>query len=140
VKGKERHTKAFGLICGGTGITPAYQVIKAVLKDPEDKTVCHLLYANQTPDDILLRSDLDGWARDHPDRFKVHYTVDRVPEGQTWTHSTGFINEDMIRRALPAAAGPDAFVGMCGPPPMINFACIPNLEKAGYTEENYMSF
>jgi hypothetical protein len=43
----------------------------------------------------------------------VHYTVDRVPEGQTWTHSTGFINEDMIRRALPAAAGPDAFVGMC---------------------------
>ena len=46
----------------------------------------------------------------------------------------------MIRRALPAAAGPDAFVGMCGPPPMINFACIPNLERAGWAEENYMSF
>ena len=45
-----------------------------------------------------------------------------------------------IRAALPPAAGPDAFVGMCGPPPMINFACIPNLQKAGYTEENYMSF
>ena len=59
---------------------------------------------------------------------------------QAWAHSTGFINEDMIRRALPAAAGPDAFVGMCGPPPMINFACIPNLERAGWAEENYMSF
>ena len=25
VKGAERRTRAFGLICGGTGITPAYQ-------------------------------------------------------------------------------------------------------------------
>ena len=29
---------------------------------------------------------------------------------------------------------------MCGPPPMINFACIPNLEKMVYTNENYMQF
>jgi hypothetical protein len=29
---------------------------------------------------------------------------------------------------------------MCGPPPMIKFACIPNLEKAGYTDRDYMSF
>ncbi len=116
-------------------------MIKAILKDPEDTTEVSLLYANQTPEDILLRDELDAWARDHPNRFKCWYTVDRVPDGQgPWHYSTGFINEEMIREHLPAAAGADSFVGMCGPPPMINFACIPNLQKVGYVEDNYMSF
>jgi len=137
----ERTCKKIGLICGGTGITPAYQVIREILKDKEDPTQVMLLYANQTPDDILLREELDKWAKDFPTRFKCHYTVDRVPEGiKDWPYSVGFINEEMIRAHLPAADGPNSFVGMCGPPPMINFACIPNLQKAGYTEENYMSF
>ena len=64
----------------------------------------------------------------------------------TLTHSlccvaAGFINEDMIREHLPKPGlNGEAFVGMCGPPPMIKFACIPNLEKVGYTAFDYMSF
>ena len=42
------------------GITPAYQVMKKALKDPTDRTTLYL--ANQTPADILLREDLNGWA------------------------------------------------------------------------------
>lgn len=49
------------------------QVINAVLKDPEDRTQIALLYANQTPDDILLRQALDDLAAKH-DNFKVWYT------------------------------------------------------------------
>lgn len=53
----------------------------------------------------------------------------------------GFINEDMVREHLPKPGlNGEAFVGMCGPPPMIKFACIPNLEKVGYTAFDYMSF
>lgn len=29
------------------GITPMLQVIRAIMKDPNDHTVCHLLFANQ---------------------------------------------------------------------------------------------
>lgn len=29
------------------GITPMLQIITAVMKDPQDQTVCHLLFANQ---------------------------------------------------------------------------------------------
>jgi hypothetical protein len=29
---------------------------------------------------------------------------------------------------------------MCGPPPMINFACIPNLDKLGYKPETRFSY
>mmetsp|Transcript_22396 Transcript_22396/g.32804 ORF Transcript_22396/g.32804 Transcript_22396/m.32804 type:complete len:859 (-) Transcript_22396:140-2716(-) len=138
----ERVVKELGFICGGTGITPAYQVMKKALKDPNDPTKFFLLYANQTPDDILLREDLDGWAKDFPDRVKIHYTVDRLPEGMAdsdWPYSKGFINDEMLAQRMPKP-GPGAFVGMCGPPPMINFACIPNLKKIGYDETDFLSF
>jgi cytochrome-b5 reductase len=64
-----------------------------------------------------------------------------VPEGIEWPFSVGFIDENMIQKHMPKPGqNGESFVGMCGPPPMIKFACIPNLEKAGYTDRNYMSF
>jgi len=36
-----------GLICGGTGITPAYQMIQTALRDDGDETCFYLLLANQ---------------------------------------------------------------------------------------------
>lgn len=53
--------------CGGyhfAGITPMLQVIRAIMKDPDDPTVCHLLFANQVSGrsgdvqtQLLLRGD-----------------------------------------------------------------------------------
>jgi cytochrome-b5 reductase len=45
----------------------------------------------------------------------------------------------MIKAHLPPP-GPDTLVLMCGPPPMIKFACIANLEKLGYTKEMMVCF
>lgn len=61
------------------------------------------------------------------------------PPADGWKYSSGFINEDMLRAHM-LPAGPDAIVAMCGPPPMIKFACIPNLEKIGFTEEQLITF
>jgi nitrate reductase (NAD(P)H) len=136
-----RQCSSMGMICGGTGITPAYQVMKAALKDKEDATQFYLLYANQTPADVLLRAQLDAWAKEHPARVHIWYTVDKVPEGTDWPFSVGFIDEEMIKKHMPKPGlNGESFVGMCGPPPMLKFACIPNLEKAGFTASDYMSF
>ncbi|KAJ8374089.1 hypothetical protein SKAU_G00046690 [Synaphobranchus kaupii] len=91
--------KHLGMIAGGTGITPMLQMISAVMKDPEDKTVCHLLFANQTDKDILLRPELEELLATHPSRFKLWFTLDRAPED--WEYSQGFISEDMVRDHLP---------------------------------------
>lgn len=136
LKGKKRFARKIGLLCGGTGLTPAYQVMMAVCKDLEDTTEVHLLYANQTENDILMRDELDQMAAER-DNIHVWYTLDKPGEG--WKYSQGFINEEMLREHIPAA-DEESFVGMCGPPPMIKFACIPNLNKLGYSEENYMQF
>ena len=42
-----RYATNVGLIAGGTGITPMLQIIRAMIKDPEDETKVHLLFANQ---------------------------------------------------------------------------------------------
>lgn len=131
-----KHVRRISMIAGGTGITPMYQVIKAVLKNKEDQTELSLLYANQSPDDILLREELDTLAADHPN-FNIWYTVDRADDG--WQFSTGFVCEELLRERLFPSA-PDTVCVMCGPPPMINFACLPNLEKLGYTKEQCIQF
>ncbi|XP_069048860.1 NADH-cytochrome b5 reductase 3-like [Lepisosteus oculatus] len=129
--------KNLGMIAGGTGITPMLQIIRAIMKDKEDKTVCYLLFANQTEKDILLRPELEEIQANYPSRFKLWFTLDRAPEN--WDYSTGFVNEDMIRNYLPPP-GEDTLILMCGPPPMIQFACNPNLDKVGHDNSRRFTF
>lgn len=125
------------MIAGGTGITPMLQLVRAVFRDPEDKTCLALLFANQTEDDILLRKELEQVEQEHPDRFKLWYTVDKP--GEDWQYSQGFINSEMIEQVFFPPAS-DNLVLMCGPPPMINFACLPNLDKLGYQTDMRFSY
>jgi len=132
-----KKAKRVGMIAGGTGITPMLQLIRQVFKDPADTTQLALIFANQTEKDILLRPELEEIAEAHPQRFKLHYTLDKAPEG--WSYSEGFINEKMIQENLPPA-GPDTLVLMCGPPPMIQYACNPNLDKLGYAADRRFAY
>jgi len=122
---------------GGTGITPMLQLIRAVFRDTNDRTELSLLFANQTEDDILLREELEDVQKQFPERFKLWYTVDRPTEG--WAYSSGFVSADMIKDHL-FPPSDDQLVVMCGPPPMINFACIPNLDKLEYNPEMRFSY
>lgn len=126
-----KSAKHVGMIAGGTGITPMLQLIRHITKDPKDDTKCYLIFANQTEDDILLRAELEEVAESHPDQFKLWYTLDRPPKD--WKYSTGFITEDMMKEHLPSPKD-DVLILMCGPPPMIQFACNPNLDKLKYPE------
>ena len=56
-----------------------------------------------------------------------------------WKYSSGFINAEMISEHLPPP-GASTQILMCGPPPMIKFACLPNLDKLGYSEDMYVPF
>ncbi|ESN98463.1 hypothetical protein HELRODRAFT_185829 [Helobdella robusta] len=126
---KDHKYKKLCMIAGGSGITPMYQMIHCILKNPNDKTQLWLLYANQTESDILLRNELDELAANHPDSFKCWYTLDR-PQPD-WKYSTGFVNDEMISSHMCPPAS-DVLVTMCGPPPMIQFACTPALDKLNY--------
>ncbi|CAI8050573.1 NADH-cytochrome b5 reductase 2 [Geodia barretti] len=112
------------------------QIIKAILKDQSDTTRVSLLFANQSENDILVREELEEMAEKH-DQFSLWYTLDRPPEN--WSYGSGFVSGEMISAHLPLP-GPTSQILMCGPPPMIKFACLPNLEKLGFSEDMYVPF
>lgn len=137
------------------------QLIRHICKDKDDSTEMRLLFANQTQNDILVRKELEDAQSQYPEQFKLWYTLDTPPQGKynclnkildnigmyciiytylfnisltDWTFSGGHVNEEMIRDHM-FPPGDDVLVLMCGPPPMINFACLPNLDKLGYKED-----
>lgn len=133
--GEERFTTAFNLLAGGTGITPCYQIVKSVLRDPEDTTKISLLYANTSEVDILLRDELDQLSKDG--RFNVWYTLTSPPEN--WNYSTGYISLDMCKNYL-LPRSENTVACMCGPPPMIEYACKPSLIDMGFDESQMIEF
>ena len=58
------------------------QLIRQILKHPEDNTCMALIFANQTESDILLREELEDAAANNPDRLRLWYTVDRPTDGK----------------------------------------------------------
>ncbi|POS72233.1 NADH-cytochrome b5 reductase 1 [Diaporthe helianthi] len=108
----------FGMIAGGTGITPMLQVVKAIIRGRKagDRTEVDLIFANVTKQDILLKEDLDALAAEDKG-FRVHYVLDKPPEG--WTGGVGYVTADMIQKWLPKPAD-DVKILLCGPPPMIS--------------------
>lgn len=115
---KANMKKRIAMIAGGTGITPMYQVIRNVLGNPEDKTEVYLLYGNVTPDDIMLKQELEGLATKHKN-FHVTFTVDKADA--SWKKETGYITEQTVKKAFPGLDPQDEenVVFVCGPPPMM---------------------
>lgn len=126
--------RKIGMVAGGTGITPMLQVINAVMRDPNDRTEMWLIFANQTEEDILLRKELESIDKS---RLHVYYTLDRPPAN--WQYGSGFVNATMFREHLPAP-GPDSMFFVCGPPPMIKFACEPAFKEVGIQEDDWFAF
>lgn len=89
----------FGMIAGGTGITPMLQIIRAITRGREagDRTEVDLIFANVSPADILLKEDLDALAAEDKG-IRIHYVLDNPPEG--WTGGVGYVTADMITVSL----------------------------------------
>ena len=91
--------KKFGMIAGGTGITPMLQIIRAIVRGRPrnggtDRTEVDLIFANVSVEDILLKDDLDALAKED-EGFRVHYVLNNPPE--KWDGGVGFVTPDMIK-------------------------------------------
>lgn len=64
INGKPVRKTKIGAVAGGSGITPIYQVIKAAY-DADENLPISLIFGNKTPDDILLRDELEHYAKGH---------------------------------------------------------------------------
>lgn len=112
-----------------------------------------LVYANKTPQDILLKEKLDTLAKTH-DNIHVHYVVEKKGMFDfVAPFSTGYVNAEVLEKHCPpASGGEDNLVLVCGPPPMMKAISGDKaadksqgeltglLAKVGYTAEQVYKF
>eukprot|EP00461_Guttulinopsis_vulgaris_P004764 UN04766 len=146
---RENEFDRLTLIAGGTGITPMFQLIERIMLNENDNTQVHLLFANRSTDDILMKAILDEFEYSFPDRFKVTYVIDQPEEG--WKGPTGYINADLLN-AVAGEPNPKHKVFVCGPPGMMEAISGPKgpnytqgelkglLKNLGYTESDVFKF
>jgi len=136
--GHESKATHFNMIAGGTGITPVMQIASEILRHPSDNTKMSLVFACRIEEDLLMRSTLDEWAANFPNRFKVHYILsDGWPKD--WKYSTGFVDKALFKEQLYDAAD-GTWNLMCGPPIMLDRGCKPNLEALGHKKDRMFCF
>jgi cytochrome-b5 reductase len=105
------------LVAGGTGITPMFQVCRAIFNNPEDKTKVTLVFGNVTEEDILLRKELNQLENTYPQRFRAFYVLDNPPK--EWAGNKGFITKELLKTVLPEPKNENIKVFVCGPPGMM---------------------
>ena len=120
------------LVLGGSGITPGYQLIARILMSGTDTTQIRVIDANKTEGDILMREELDRFAQEHPDQFKITHVLSHA--GKDWGGEKGHVDQRILHQY---AFEPDekTVALLCGPPSMIKKAVMPALTEWGYHEE-----
>lgn len=132
-EGKER----ISMLCGGTGITPMYQALHKLMTTPGDERPVTLVYGNKTPEDILLKEQLEKWAAAAPGRLKVVHVVGNRPDEPppagwvstpSYTAETGWIDRGKVEKYCDP---PDekTLLFVCGVPQMYEIMCGPRTEK-----------
>lgn len=145
--------KTFTMICMGTGLAPMFQAMIKLFGTPGDGRKVTLLLGNKSVQDILMREELDAYAKAHPERLKLVYVIGEqadapAPEGWVSTAEyvaeTGWIDEAKIEKyAFPPSD--DTLMLVCGLPVLYDVLCGPRGEKElkegsllstlGYTQE-----
>jgi nitrate reductase (NAD(P)H) len=135
VNGTERLVKSFYMICGGSGVTPIYQVFRAVMQDKEDNTNCVVLDGNRLLEDILCKDEMNYFAQENPHKCKVIHTLTQGPK--TWKGSRGRIGPVMLREHCERREG--CMVLICGPG-TLEKAAHAALKEQGWLDEDMLFF
>jgi cytochrome-b5 reductase len=104
------------LIAGGTGITPMYQLARAIFSNPNDKTKVTLVFGNISEEDILLKREFEDLENTYPQRFRAFYLLDKPPA--SWTGGKGYATKELLKTVLPGPKDGNIKVFVCGPPGM----------------------
>jgi nitrate reductase (NAD(P)H) len=117
IGGRERRVRRFVMVCAGSGITPIFQVLRAVMKDEEDETRCLVLDGNRVEADILCREELDAMARVNEEKCELVYTLTRP--GPVWKGLKGRMDRGLFESKVGAPPeDAESLVLICGPETM----------------------
>lgn len=138
------------LLAGGTGITPMYQLCRAIFNNPADKTKVTLVFGNVSEEDILLKKKFEELENTYPQRFRAFYVLDKAPK--EWVGGSGHITKELLKTVLPEPKSENVKLFVCGPPGLMKALSGPkvspkdqgeltgSLKELGYTPEQVYKF
>lgn len=97
----------FLLCAGGSGITPVYSILRAVLAQGQGRI--RLIYANRDEASVIFKAELKALAKAYPDRLEVIHLLDSVQ---------GIPSEALLTRLAEPMATAQVFI--CGPAPFMS--------------------
>lgn len=112
---KPNSISQLNMVAGGSGITPMFQILRAICENPEDHTKAKLIFANVNEEDIVLRKEIDDLVALKPDQVCVHYVLNNPPAN--WKGYTGFVTPELMKELIPPH-NPNSKLLLCGPLPM----------------------
>lgn len=141
--------KAYYFFAAGSGITPVFSIIKAILEE-EPKSDVHLLYGSRDEEHIIFKEELDQLQSTCQGQFFLEYTLSKPirvkDKGLTsifskgkinWAGKTGRIDVEMAAKFLenhPARTNLLEFF-LCGPQAMMDVTAQLLLNK-GFDKKN----
>jgi nitrate reductase (NAD(P)H) len=135
INGIERQVENLYMLCGGSGVTPIYQVFRAVMQDAEDFTNCVVLDGNRLEEDILCKEQIDEYVDKNGHKCKVHYTLTKATD--SWNGLRGRVGAELLKEHFPKKD--QSMVLICGPGAMEKEAQIVLIEQ-GWDEKDMLFF
>ena len=72
-----------GLLVGGTGVTPIFQILNAMRLAKDQSVEVKMIYSNKTAADVLLKDELDAINAECPN-ITITYTLTRADTVPDW--------------------------------------------------------
>lgn len=92
IEPKKDHKKQYALFAAGSGITPVFSILKAVLaEEPHSKVV--MVYANLDQNNIIFLKELNELEEKYKDRFVIEHILSHNTNPNYYS---GFITEDIV--------------------------------------------
>ena len=135
LNGSLRKCLKFVMICGGSGITPIYQVFRAIMQNKDDRTQCIILDGNRLFEDILCREELDELSVGNDHKCRILHTLTKATDD--WKGLRGRITGSLVKEYC--TRHDDTLVLICGPEAMEKSMHVALLEL-GWNDDQLVFF
>jgi ring-1,2-phenylacetyl-CoA epoxidase subunit PaaE len=88
-----KNRRIYGMIAGGSGITPIMGIIKTILVN-EPLSIVHLLYCSRSQDSIIFNEAIKGLQESNPGKLIVAHQLSQPKEG--WEGACGRLDKGKV--------------------------------------------
>lgn len=109
-------SKSVVFLIGGTGIVPAFSMMKDAIKRKLPHTI-FLFYSNRRPEDAPFLDELENLAKQNPSFKLIATMTQNQKSAKSWRGESGYIDHSMLKKYLDDLESPIYYIA--GLPEMV---------------------